>query len=98
MPRPQKDAHSVERALDEFIYRCGISDTLTVAMVKNWIWRENDPNPLRAVHDYQQKAVSYFESVEDVDLNELLAVFSDAWNYFPHKSLDGKSPEEMAGG
>ncbi len=30
------------------------------------------------------------------DLNEVLQITNDAWNYFSHKTLNGKSPFEIA--
>lgn len=30
-----------------------------------------------------------------VDIGEIMEVVNDAWNYFPHRLLNGKSPAEM---
>ena len=39
--------------------------------------------------------IAMFDTGEGDELSNVLDVVTDAWNYFPHKTLGGKSPEEM---
>jgi hypothetical protein len=39
--------------------------------------------------------IAMFDTGEGDELSNILDILTDAWNYFPHKSLGGKSPEEM---
>ena len=42
---------------------------------------------------YITKMLDLFKS-SDIDIDTILPVLQDAWNYLPHRSLDGKSPAE----
>lgn len=42
-----------------------------------------------------QKIIRIFDDGDIENLSNVLEVVSDAWNYFPHKILNGKCPEEM---
>ena len=41
------------------------------------------------------KMIAMFDTGEGDELSNILDILTDAWNYFPHKTLGGKSPEEM---
>ena len=41
------------------------------------------------------KIISLFDNGDISELENVLELTMDAWNYFPHRSLDGKSPMEM---
>jgi hypothetical protein len=42
-----------------------------------------------------QKVIAMFDRGGDIsELNNILELISDAWNYFPHKSINGLSPME----
>lgn len=46
--------------------------------------------------DDMMKVVAAFDRGGDVsELENILELATDAWNYFPHKSLNGKSPSEV---
>ena len=84
-----------EEKLQKLIEKYGLANKLTVEMVKGWVYNE-EGEPLKSVHKFQDKCLSYFTNASNADdLNEILEVFNDAWNYFPHKSLGGKSPNQM---
>jgi hypothetical protein len=41
------------------------------------------------------KMIAMFDTGEGDELSNILDILTDAWNYFPHKTLGGKSPKEM---
>ncbi len=56
--------------------------------VKDVIYNEEDSN------DYQH-VVAMLDRGRDIsELSNILELVSDAWNYFPHKALNGLSPTE----
>lgn len=60
----------------------------TLKYIKDVIYNEEDSD------DYQ-KIVAIFDNGGGVsELNNILELVSDAWNYFPHKILGGISPQE----
>lgn len=47
--------------------------------------------------DDMMKVVAMFDRGGDAsELSNILELVTDAWNYFPHKALNGKSPAEKA--
>ena len=56
--------------------------------VKDVIFYEED-------NDDMQKIIAMFDRGGDVsELSNILELVSDAWNYFPHKIINGLSPAE----
>jgi len=51
------------------------------------IYREDDT-------DDMMKIVAIFDRGDPMELGNILELATDAWNYFPHKILDGKAPAE----
>lgn len=45
--------------------------------------------------DDMMKIVRIFDRGEPMELENVLELATDAWNYFPHKALKGKAPAEM---
>ncbi len=56
--------------------------------IKQLIYEENGSDTMREI-------IAIFDSGDVKDLNSIMKVVTDAWNYFPHRLLDGKSPKEM---
>ncbi len=82
----EQKCSEIENRLKELI----ISIKLDISFdeIKKMIYSEQDQDTL---HEIMNK----FDTGQDVDeLNEVLAVVNEAWNYFPHKVLDGLSPME----
>lgn len=91
-----KSPQQVEKELRELIYKYELENRLTVEAVKDWVWNEQGA-PLEAVHEFQDKFINFFPEMENInELNDILSVAMDAWNYFPHKTLNGKAPFEAA--
>ena len=60
----------------------------TLDYVRDAIYHEED-------NDDMMKVVAMFDRGGDVsELSDVLELVTDAWNYFPHKVLDGISPAE----
>jgi hypothetical protein len=58
--------------------------------VKDTIFHEKET-------DDMMKVVVMFDRGGDAsELDNILELVTDAWNYFPHKALNGKSPAEKA--
>ena len=58
--------------------------------VKDTIFHEEET-------DDMMKVVAMFDRGGDAsELSNILELVTDAWNYFPHKALRGKSPVEKA--
>jgi len=61
----------------------------TLDHVRDAIYNEED-------NDDMMKVVAMFDRGGDAsELNNVLELTNDAWNYFPHKVLGGISPAEM---
>ena len=56
--------------------------------IKDIIFREDDT-------DDMMKIVRIFDRGDPMELENVLELATDAWNYFPHKILKGKAPAEM---
>jgi len=91
-----KDRKAIEQELQNLINQYGLNKKLTVNKIKKMVWQEKGASAMEAVNKYEKKCLSYFSGLERIDdLNKILQVFIDAWNYFPHQSLGGRSPEEV---
>lgn len=76
----------IEKQINEVIDSLGLS--INFNEIKEMIYNEQDQNTLNEI-------ISKFDSGQDVDeLNKILVVVNEAWNYFPHKILNGVSPVE----
>jgi hypothetical protein len=65
-----------------------VKSDFTFEDVKDAIYNETET-------DDMTKIVAMFDTGESDELSNILDIVTDAWNYFPHKALGGKSPEEM---
>lgn len=71
------------------------SKGLTVAMVKKMVEEESD-DPKMSINSYTMKTMKGFQNEKSVDeLNKIMGIFMDFWNYWPHKSLGNKSPSDL---
>jgi len=84
---------AIERGLQRLIDKCGVTD-MTVEMIKNWIYEESGP-PVTSFKNFQRLCLDKFESKGGRDTEIFSRIIKDAWNYFPHKKLDGKCPYEL---
>jgi len=84
---------SVEEKLQKLINQHKLEDVLNVEKIKEWIFNDYGNSAMDAGNRFQKKFFHYFKDVKDID--KILKIATDAWNVFPHKSLNGKSPKEM---
>jgi len=76
----------IEKKLSQMLK--GVNSPFGIEHVKDIIYHEKDSDDL-------MKIVSIFDRGGDAEeLNQILEIINDAWNYFPHKSLDGLCPME----
>lgn len=91
-----KNARAVEKNLSQLLRKYELSEKLSLEMIKNWILNDEGGSAMDASNRYQKKWYKYFARVKDIDeMNDILQHFVDAWNYFPHQSLGGKSPSKV---
>ncbi|PIZ76189.1 hypothetical protein COY05_02285 [Candidatus Peregrinibacteria bacterium CG_4_10_14_0_2_um_filter_38_24] len=90
-----KTLEQVEKDLDSLFEKYGIQGKVSVDDIKNWIWNSAG-HAMEASNKFQKKCLNLFPLARDIDeLNNLMQIFVDAWNYFPHKFLKGRSPAEL---
>lgn len=76
----------IEKQLNDMIISLGLS--VSFGEIKEMIYNEQDQSALHEI-------VGKFDNSQDIDeLNKILAIVNEAWNYFPHKVLGGLSPAE----
>ncbi len=86
-----------ENNLEQLIQDYKLSKKISVAIVKEWILNDEGDSVMDALNRFMKKWSKYFNSINDIDKsNQILNTFQDAWNYFPHNSLNGKSPDQKA--
>ena len=91
-----KDKNSIRNDLEIIIKKYHLEKNIDVSTVIGWVANEDEPDSMKSNREYQQKWFMYLEKISDVDdINYFIEVFTDIWNYFPHKSLNGLSPIEL---
>jgi len=89
-------AKLAEKNLQRLLEKYKLSGKLSIEMIKDWVWLAEGKSAMDASNRFHKKWSKYFKKIEDInELNEALQVFVGAWNYFPHKFLGGRSPEQM---
>lgn len=78
----------IEQDLTDLLKETG-SD-FTLGDIKEIIYNETEQNDLA-------KMIPMFDTGQGgVELNNIMEMVVDAWNYFPHKALGGISPAEKS--
>lgn len=96
MPKNQKNEiikrrEEIKDKLSEFIKENNLG--FSFADIEKMIFEESGQKDLQKIFSL------FFEDMPSRDANEinrLLELVNDAWNYFPHKSLEGMCPKEKA--
>ncbi|KKQ71635.1 MAG: hypothetical protein UT33_C0008G0053 [Candidatus Peregrinibacteria bacterium GW2011_GWC2_39_14] len=90
----KKTPKQVEKDLKSLFEKYNVQEKVSVDDIKNWIWNATG-SAMTASNKYNKKCLNLFSPIDDIDeLNDVMQVFVDAWNFFPHKALKGKSPHE----
>ena len=90
-PTTKQQIIDERREIEEYIVALlkKVKSDFTFKDVTDAIYDETEQDDLT-------KIIAMFDTGEGGDeLSNVLDILTDAWNYFPHKSLGGKSPEEM---
>ncbi|MBU3964116.1 hypothetical protein KJ591_01670 [Patescibacteria group bacterium] len=91
----------VGERLQKIIAQYKLSGVLSVAQVKGWIFNDYGDSASEASNNFQKKFFHCFKDIKVItdiktkEFDEILRVSTDAWNVFPHRSLGGKSPQQM---
>src|SRR3989344_7877471 len=89
----------LEKKLQALLAKYNLESKLTVSQIKSWVFHADGPSAEGAHTTYQTKWMHYFRRIKNVDeLNDVMQIFVDAWNHFPHKALGHKSPQQMIDG
>ncbi|MBI5152417.1 hypothetical protein HZA39_02690 [Candidatus Peregrinibacteria bacterium] len=95
MYHTNKTIKQVEDSLSSLIKKYRIQEKITVDEIKKWIWNASG-HAMEAVNQYHKKCFQLFPEPKDIDeMNDIMQVFTDAWNFFPHKELAGKAPNDL---
>ncbi|MBI2450658.1 MAG: hypothetical protein HYV47_03965 [Candidatus Nealsonbacteria bacterium] len=88
-----ENIEAVKNKLQKLINQYNLDGTTIIDRVEDLVWNEEGD---KAFSNFIQEAFKNFEDVKDIEeLNRIMQVFNDAWNYLPHKCLNGKSPAEF---
>lgn len=80
---------AIEMRLDDELRRA--NSFLTLGQVMALVFEAD----AQASRSYLEAMLTAFDTdVDDVD-QSLLQLFQDAWNFFPHRFLDGRCPAEL---
>lgn len=84
----KEERREIEKYINELLRK--VKSDFTFEDVKRAIYNETDQSDLTEI-------IAMFDTGEgeDDELSNILDILTDAWNYFPHKILGGKSPSEM---
>ncbi|MBU4299498.1 hypothetical protein KJ636_05665 [Patescibacteria group bacterium] len=86
----------VEERIQKLIDKYKLGEVLSIEKIKDWILNDYGESAMDASNIFQKKFFSYFKNVKDInEINGILQVATAAWNFYPHKSLSGKSPQQM---
>lgn len=92
-----KSLEKIDQNLQKIIDQHGLATDLSVAQVKQWVWEDGSDDFMTGYKRYAALCISHFQNAQSIDkLNQIMQVFNDCWNYYPHQSLNGKSPADVA--
>lgn len=95
----KKTQKSIEIKIQQMINKYHLQDKLKLVDIKKWIYEEKG-HALETVNKFQEKMFSFFnpDKLNDSDWDIIIDTIMDAWNYLPHKSLNGGAPYQMVRG
>lgn len=93
LAKSQRRRGSIERRLALALRHS--NSNLTVEEYKRAIFNGPEGSNFQA---YTQEALDVFYCDIDSATDEIVALIQDAWNYFPHRRLNGRCPAELMAG
>lgn len=88
------DPAEVEQRLERLITKHKGKD-ISVTEIKRRIFETGNDDVMRESNLFNKWWINCFHRIDEAALQELLQAFQDAWNSFPHSSLDGRSPQQV---
>lgn len=89
------DPAEVERRLEELIVKHK-SKNISVTDIKRRIFEAGSEDVMREINLFNKWWMQCFARQRDgSEFEVLIEAFQDAWNTFPHSSLEGKSPQDV---
>ncbi len=79
---------SIERDLAHLLKTCNVDEYTSIDDIKQMIFEEGSVKDMSAI-------IRIFDNGDISNLDNVLEIVGDAWNYFPHKLINGKCPAEM---
>lgn len=82
--------------LTKLISTYSLQDKLSPEAVIDWVWKAHGDSAMEASNAYHKQCFRFFRNVRDLDeMNRILQIFVNVWNFFPHQDLGGKSPDQL---
>lgn len=81
----------LELRLDKALKGLKLVESISVDDLKNVIWNETDHMDLARLFQFLTEDETNPKKIEEV-----MEILQEAWNKFPHKVLQGLSPEEKS--
>jgi hypothetical protein len=88
------DPVDVEKRLERLIAEHKAKN-ISVAEIKRRIFETGDEDVMRDSNLFHKWWMHCFRRANEKTFDKLLQAFQDAWNTFPHRSLKGKSPQQV---
>src|SRR5579872_7322273 len=88
-----KENTNLETRLDKILKELKLEDPILVDDIKNMIWNETDHMDLARLFQALTE-----DETDPKKIEKVMEVLQDSWNNFPHKTLQGLSPEEKIQG
>lgn len=83
--------NSLENKIEKLIKELNLQDEISLKELEEIILNEKEGNK-----EFNYLISMFVSKIPDINrANEVAQIISDAWNTFPHKSLDGLSPQEV---
>lgn|GEM_PF-915301 len=80
----------VEEKLESLLQKLSLSKPITVADIRDIIW-----NAQKSSNSSQLFSLLAPHAKDQETIQEIMKIIQDAWNYFPHRTLGGKSPNDL---
>ena len=87
---PKKELTKFETKLVDFLNSKCKASQLTLTDLKDIIWNEDSSSVMSRL------VFAIAEDNPDVEIEKVMDMIQVAWNTFPHKALNGLSPQELS--